>query len=290
MGNVDVFRFRVMRHISQMKSVDASWAAWKPLIEAHLGPNPTSKEIYSLGDKLGNVFRSKVVTGRTNKAVSTGGYAWEGLVCWYLNLLFHGTNVVVVKPIKQFLPKIISDALAVTISNIQTNTESDLVAFNVPNFQNVLDHDLDSIQAEISANPQSTEVSVIQCKTNWNDNAQIPMLWDLIYSSNSFRVPNVSVGSNGVTLTSFKNFRYSFVTVPTSTGAFNQTSQCVLRVRNLSGGNYWGRPTSSGVSKSISEFCASNFGSYFNGTVQNSLQKHLVNDKAAIAAFVNLKF
>ena len=29
----------------------------------------------------------------------------------------------------------------------------------------------------------SLEIHIIQCKTNWNDNAQIPMLWDMVYSA-----------------------------------------------------------------------------------------------------------
>ena len=37
----------------------------------------------------------------------------------------------------------------------------------------------------------------LQCKTNWNDNAQVPMLWDIIYSSNE-KLNNISVGINGV--------------------------------------------------------------------------------------------
>ena len=34
----------------------------------------------------------------------------------------------------------------------------------------------------------SFEIGVIQCKTNWNDNAQIPMLWDMIYSNTTVSI------------------------------------------------------------------------------------------------------
>ena len=43
----------------------------------------------------------------------------------------------------------------------------------------------------------------LQCKTNWNDNAQIPMLWDLIYNAQGFKISNISVEIKGISLNSF---------------------------------------------------------------------------------------
>jgi len=290
MSNVDDFRLEMMKHISDLPSLQKSWSAWQPVIETLIGKQPTAKSIYALGDNLEKVFKAKVVAGRTQTSVSSAGVAWEGLVCWYLNMVFYGTSVVVVRPHAKFLPKILSDALAVTISNIKTNTESDLVAFNIPDWQNLADVTLTTIDSVISAKPHETEISVMQCKSNWNDNAQIPMLWDLIYSSNSFRLANVSVGSNGVSPTSFKRFTYGFATVPTSSGKFTPSTLSVLRVKNLSGGNYWGRPSLGGVAKSVNEYCATNFGAYFTGTVQNSIQTNLLSNKSVLDSFLNLKF
>lgn len=31
------------------------------------------------------------------------------------------------------------------------------------------------------------EAHIIQCKTNWNDNAQIPMLWNMVYATKDFK-------------------------------------------------------------------------------------------------------
>lgn len=290
MSSIDEFRLHMLRHISKLESFKNSWPFWEPLILGHLGSKPTAQGIYELGEKLEEIFKGNVVTGRDNSALSKGGTAWECLICWYMNLVLFGTDVVVVKPHSNFMPKTLSDALAISISNIKTNTESDLVAFNVPSLRNGALYHLKSIDTVISNNPLDTEVSVIQCKTNWNDNAQIPMLWDLIYSSNSFRMANISVGNNGINPTSFKRFTYSFVTVPTSRGPFSPTSLAVLRVKNLSGGNYWGRKSKSGVARSVSEFFTTNFANYFIGTVQQSIQNNVLSNHNMLHKFIGLNF
>jgi len=290
MSSIDDFRLDMLRHISQLGSFQNSWSAWEPLILRFLGSKPTAQNIYDLGENLETIFKGNVVTGRNNSAVSTGGTAWECLVCWYLNLVFYGTDVIVVRPHINFMPNTVSNALTISISNVKTNTESDLVAFNVPSLSNGSQLDLRGIDAIIANNPLQTELSVIQCKTNWNDNAQIPMLWDLIYSSNSFRMANVSVGTGGISPTSFKRFTYSFVTVPTSRGQFAANSLAVLRVKNLSGGNYWGRHSKSGVARSLNEYFTSNYGSYFSGTVQQSIDSNVISNPQILNKFLTITF
>jgi hypothetical protein len=101
---------------------------------------------------------------------------------------------------------------------------------------------------------------------------------------------NVSVGHNGINPTSFKRFTYSFVTVPTSRGPFNSSSLPVLRVKNMSGGNYWGRQSKSGVARSVSEFFTANYGNYFSGTVQRSIQTNILSSRGVLDKFINLNF
>ena len=290
MSSIDVFRFAMLRHISQLNSFQNSWEAWKPYIKQYVGKTPTAQTIYDLGENLESIFKGNIIRGRDNSAVSTGGTAWECLICWYLNLVFYGTNVIVIRPHMNFMPRTISDALAINISNIKTNTESDLIAFNVPQLLNNEQYDLKKIDEVLLANPLVSELSVIQCKTNWNDNAQIPMLWDLIYSSKEFRMANVSVGNRGINPTSFKRFTYSFVTVPTSRGSYEQNSLAVLRVKNMSGGNYWGRQSKSGVARSVGEFFTTNFGNYFTGTVQQSIQNNVLSNNEILDAFIEITF
>lgn len=79
---------------------------------------------------------------------------------------------------------------------------------------------------------------IIQCKTNWNDNAQVPMFGDLVYSATYFK-SGVSVGNNGYLIMDVNWFTYSFVTVPrVKLEKIKENSVCVLRVRYLSEGNY----------------------------------------------------
>jgi hypothetical protein len=140
----------------------------------------------------------------------------------------------------------------------------------------------------VTDNLLHTDIAIVQCKTNWNDNAQVPMLWDLIYNSKDFRITNVSVGIKGVNPASFRRFAYAFMTVPTSKGPFNPTSLAVLRVKNMTGGNYWGRKSAAGVSSCINEFFR-NFPDVFTGGVMQHLKKQLENP-AVLEAFLSLKF
>src|SRR5690606_33300354 len=64
----------------------------------------------------------------------SGGHAWEGLVCWYLNLCLVGTRAVVIKNPIQW-PTPVRDALTVTYGNVRTNKESDLLGIVFPDDQ-----------------------------------------------------------------------------------------------------------------------------------------------------------
>ncbi len=102
------------------------------------------------------------------------------------------------------------------------------------------------------------EINIIQCKTNWNDNAQIPMLWDMVYSARRFAT-NITVGRNGYSIQNVKYFSYSFVTVPSNRlDSYKPNATSVKRVENLTGGNYWGLPTLHNVAASIKEMLLKN--------------------------------
>ena len=102
------------------------------------------------------------------------------------------------------------------------------------------------------------EIAIIQCKTNWNDNSQIPMLWDIVYSANGFSKRNIHVGNSMYSIQNIQKFTYSFVTVPTSKEP-KDDSITVKRVINISGGNYWGKQSVPGVANSIKNIFGANF-------------------------------
>ena len=118
---------------------------------------------------------------------------------------------------------------------------------------------------------------MIQCKTNWNDNAQIPMAWDMIYSSNSFSGRNISIGSEQYSIFKLNNFMYSFVTVPTQKNvekSFKETSTSVARVKRLSGHNFWGIKTKENIAYSMGDIFELNYHSSFD---QAKFENHYSN-------------
>jgi len=258
---------------------------WKDEVNTRLAVR-NATNIINLGDQLSEIFRStsnstETGSSRTQSDVSGGGAAWEALICWYLNLCLVGTNTVVVKSSKELIPDPIRESLKVSYGTFVSNTESDLIAITFPPLENyiidkmnlnLIDNQGVAIPLTIGRNSKFNtkallnqlavdyEVGVIQCKTNWNDNAQIPMLWDLIYASNGFR-NGVSVGTSAFSIRNLQHFSYSFVTVPTSRGPFTSNSTSVKRVSNLSGGNFWGGASQSNVAHSIKEMCSMNFSS-----------------------------
>lgn len=256
---------------------------WKTEIN-NLTPAKTSRQVIDLGDHLSDIFRTTASEGRGQGDVSGGGAAWESLVCWYLNLCLIGRKTVVIKHHRELIPSPVSNAITVNYHNFISNTESDLIAITFPDkteysqdkeMIHILDENGMAVSTTIGQrNPcynlsgimnalchrdfSDLEIHIIQCKTNWNDNAQIPMLWDMIYSATNFRT-NVTVGRNGYSISDVSRFTYSFVTVPTSrlTG-INANATCVKRVTNISGGNYWGKPTENNVANSIKEMLQRN--------------------------------
>ena len=260
------------------------WQDWKAFINTnYLSNPPTEYQVFSLGDHLSDVFLStRHVAGRTQGGVSSGGANWEALICWYLNLCLIGRRTIVIKHNRNLIPTPIQHAITVNYHNFTSNTESDLIAISFPDRE---DYRVDKETIEINdtdGNPVDTirrnryqflpvidalaardfgdlDVHIIQCKTNWNDDAQIPMLWDAVYSASAFR-NGVSVGIQGRSIRDINDFTYSFVTVPTNgltkpngDRRYKNDSTAVLRVAQLSGGNYWGYPSEQGVAASVKE-------------------------------------
>lgn len=288
---LDQFRLKVLRHIVKSKSLSGAWPAWEPAVREVLGDKPSGKQVFELGDALSEIFRTNKVEGRTNKAVSNAGNAWERLLCWYFNLVCWGSNVVAILPTKEFRPPVIGEALTVILGNTSTNSESDIILFSIPETELHRASTCKGIDAVIRENPHEVGLSVVQCKTTWNDNAQIPMLWDLIYNADGFRKPGVKVGTEGMNPQAFRQFRYAFVTVPTTSELPTEKSLAVLRVRGLSGGNYWGRPSGENVARSVKELVVHHFESSFTpGGVAHVLDERVASSPAVLDAFTTLDF
>lgn len=280
---IEEYRQQCVNEVFNTKAFSSSFAVWKTKILS-LCPSKSANEFFDLGDHLRDIFQTtNAGAGRTQDAVAGGGSAWEGLVCWYLNLCNIGRRTIVIKHKKELIPECVSNAITVNYGNFQSNTESDIIAITFPD-KHEYNTNISSLSlVDASGNAlnlfkkngkfnlklaidtlakrdfNDLEINIIQCKTNWNDNAQIPMLWDMVY--NAMRLPtNVTVGKSGYSIHSCACFRYSFVTLPSNkVSCFTPKATCVKRVENLSGGNYWGLPTMANVASSIKEILTRNF-------------------------------
>lgn len=277
---IESYRKAAVESAMSTNSAKNSFPHWSESISKITNDRLSGEIIFNLGDHLREIFGASSqgntrVGENTNSSVSAGGAAWESLVCWYLNLCLIGSNVVVIKSKKDLLPRFVTDAIAVKYNNFKSNTEADLIYIAFPkvldwpakNEKELFSKYLDRVLST-AFSMKEISIGIIQTKTNWNDNAQIPMLWDMVYSAKGFG-RNVSVGSKGRSIESFASFTYSFVTVPSQKDVdknYKVTSTAVNRVRNISGGNYWGLPTKNGVADSLNEFIGRNLSDYVQGS------------------------
>jgi hypothetical protein len=291
---VDPFRRFVLRQQAGLAARTVPWAQFRQEIERQLGPTPTAKQVFDLGAHLKEVFKSHE-RDRSASNLSRGGASWEILICWYLNLVFWDTDTVVIRPSAKLVPKVVRDALSVRVKGVLTTKESDLIVVSLPQQPPGVELDLARTDDLIRADPTRVAIGVIQCKTNWNDNAQAPMLWNIVYSARNLQVPGVTVGAGGFAPSSFGGFSYAFVTVPTNTekagkDAFKPSSTAVIRVAGLSGGNYWGSPSRARVADQVSEYFGHNFAPVFSGGVLHHLGTKVLQDSRIYQMFLDFDF
>lgn len=264
--------------------------AWKRVYQPLIGDSPTSADILNLGKHLKELFEStKGDSGRSQSSVSQAGALWESLITWYINLCCADSRVVAFKGLAN-VPLIIKESVSVTYGTLPCTAEPDIVVLIFPdrpiytnadlleNFNNKRGNFDESLfNEEIKNDFSLMEVGIIQCKTNWNENAQIPMLWDIIYKTPIGRLQGIKVGTPPYSIV-YIPFTYAFVTVPTNKiESFKPTSVSVARVKNLSGGNYWGLESKSGVALSLDYIFQSNYPNGFvSGNINNTLSKAIL--------------
>ncbi|MFC2422808.1 MAG: hypothetical protein ACFNPZ_02020 [Fusobacterium polymorphum] len=287
---IEIYRKEIIKYLFEIKSFSQSWEnSWKKEILTLLNNEELNEvNFFKLGENLRRIFLLTSSGDRGQGEVSSAGTGWESLLAWYLNLGLIGTRTIVIKPKKEFNFDTIQKTITVNYGNFISNSESDLIAVTFPQKKDIaysvekleeyenkvfsidLLEELDVYSVDkinlflnkiIENNISKIEVNVIQCKTNWNDNAQIPMGWDIIYSSTGFTNENIKIGRDGFSIHKIKDFKYSFITVPTQKDLdkIKKTSTQVLRVNNLSGGIFWGAQTKVDVAKNISEIFNDNF-------------------------------
>lgn len=297
---IEYLREISIKNCFELSAFRNGWQIWKHEIQRFLDNNFSESDIINLGDHISSIFTTTGTAGRSQAEVAGGGYGWEGLICWYLNLNLIGSRGVAIRKISD-APEALRDSISVNYGNFRSNTESDIIVIVFPNFQEYISDknnltvrnnngniiptiksgsynikDILNRLAEIHFNDY--EIGIVQCKTNWNDNAQIPMLWSMIYEADAFTNSSISIGRNGYSLHDLRKFTYSFCTVPTNNiNNYKQDSIAVNRVRILTGGNYWGHRSKNGIASSIKEIFNNNFRSAFTPNHRVTLRYSIRN-------------
>ncbi|QIQ87956.1 hypothetical protein [Erythrobacter sp.] len=271
MKDIESYRDKVFTDLFASKTAKAAWPIWEPALLSKSANFSDPKKVLSIGSDLATIFKSTGTAGRGQGTLSAAGHAWETLVCWYLNVVLSGSRAIAIKQKKALVPECVSDSATISYGVDQTNTESDLIVIVFPDGFSFPGGGIADLSNAMENQLSKFELGIIQCKTNWNDNAQIPMLWDMVYRAKGFQGHNVTIGRNHHTIGDYRRFTYAFVTVPSQSGGYSPQDMSVKRVRNLSGGNYWGHPTQNGVAFSLSEIFARNFGSAFNQPIPQQL-------------------
>lgn len=286
MNIIEDIRKNVVSDLFATAAIQNCWPIWLNRAKAIIGPQPTAQSVLRIGDHLSVIFQLTNRGGRNQGALTTGGTAWESLITWYINLCTAQSRVVAIKKTSS-LPSPVKDAITVNYQNYACSSESDITVIVFPDDPRFTDENIDLYTNRGNINKGALdelvgdtftrfEVGIIQCKTNWNDNAQIPMLWDMIYTAGRFRGRQISVGINNYSIQHLGVFTYAFATVPTNQlGLYKVDSLCVGRVKNLSGGNYWGYPTRNGVARNIKEIFQNYADGYNNGNIRLTLQTAL---------------
>ena len=276
---IEGLRRRAIRSLHKMETFRACWPVWRAEISVRTSDLSDAAAIYDLGEQLSEIFALTSAGGRDQGSLSGGGAGWEALVCWYLNIVMIGSRAVVIKQNKNLIPEAFLSAMTVTYGNSPTNTESDLSGIVFPADFSLESNDYDGVVLSnyVSRNIKTFSLHNIQCKTNWNDNAQIPMLWDMIYSFRGVKNKNVHIGDDGFDLDDLRDFTYSFVTMPSQKKPIKANSMAVQRVRGLSGGNYWGKPTDPHVAMGLPSIFKRVFKAAFDGDIKSHVEDQIQN-------------
>ena len=234
---------------------------------------------------------------RDQSGLSQSGKVFECLTSWYLNILFWNTPVVVGSAGKNRVPDVLRDVTTVNVNNSECNSETDVFAFSIPDADYFSYTGIASVNEWLVPRLSKVNLTMIQTKTNWKDNVQIPMLWNLIYKDKLI-YEGVRIGRNGQFLESLESFSYAFITIPSGKGSLDEIcaphERHVLRVQQMSGGNYWCASRKENVAKAIYDFPDRNFKGIILrtpskrlwGHVQENLQKY----PNMLDSFLNLNF
>lgn len=279
-------------------SMEKAWKKWHPFITNLIGSPPQADKIFDLGDHLREIMFSayvkidKPTLSETQSMKSRSGALWESLLAWYCNLCLIGTRSVVIKKSKSLVPSQFLDAITADYGTQQEDSEADLIALTFPNnadFTSAVDKiSKKSLEKLVDEHFKDFELGVISCKTPWNDFTVIPQHWNMVYNLaiNNPDALEMKIGINDWNITSFKKFFYAFATLPSQKPEIiKSTSLPVVRLKKLSGGNFWGLSSKKDIAKSMKEIFKKNFSSSIGDGIESNLKKELPKLKTDYSYF-----
>lgn len=272
MNLIEKIREQQMEKILSLKSVKKGWVLREKFLTTKMD-DFTKKKMISLSDYLGECFRitapaptptSSSIIPTSSRAVSNilnsgSGDIWESIVTWYLNICLYGTNAVAVRG-GEFCPKPIKDSISILHDSSVLHSEPDVMIISSKEL-NDLEEDkswaksLKKINEVVEKEFKKVCVINIQVKTNWNENAQYGMLWNMLYKQardKHFAPNGFRIGINTFTISNLAHFGFAWMTVPTNKTVYTPSRLEVLRVKGLMSKNYWGKPTKANVAFSLS--------------------------------------
>lgn len=261
---IEQLRNEAVTDLYPLKGFGTQWKQRQKFFRDKLDGAKKKSDVIKLGDCLSEAFKLTGSADRSQGSLSSAGSTWEALVVWYLNLCLAGTRAVCLRG-APLSPTPIKDALSVCFENSVLRSEPDVILVSSDALAQApavasRKEMLNRVNEIIEETFDKTGVVNFQCKTNWNDNAQIPMLWNMLYNQarKGALIPNgFSIGRNGYSLKNLGIFGYAFVTVPTQKKGpqgYKSENLDVMRVKTMSAGNYWGHPSRNGVCMSLAEF------------------------------------
>ena len=263
-------------------SMEKAWEKWHPFITNLIGSPPQADKIFDLGDHLRDIMFSayeKIDTptlSETQSMKSRSGVLWESLLVWYCNLCLIGTRSVVIKKSKSLVPSQFLDAITADYGTQQEDSEADVLTLTFPDGVDLTS--FQTLEKLVGEHFKDFELGVISCKTPWNDFSVIPQHWNMVYNLaiNNPDALEMKIGINDWDVTVLKKFFYAFATLPSQKPEIiKSTSLPVVRLKKLSGGNFWGLSSKKDIAKSMKEIFKKNFSSSIGDGIESNLKKEL---------------
>ena len=262
--------------------MEEAWKKWHPVITDLIGSPPQANKIFDLGDHLREIMFSayekidKPTLSETQSMKSKSGALWESLLAWYCNLCLIGTRSVVIKKSKSLVPSQFLDAITADYGTQQEDSEADVLTLTFPDGVDFTS--FQPLEKLVDEHFKDFELGVISCKTPWNDFSVIPQHWNMVYNLaiNNPDALEMKIGINDWDITVLKKFFYAFATLPSQKPEIiKSTGLPVVRLKKLSGGNFWGMPSKKDIAKSMKEIFKENFSSSIGDGIESNLKKEL---------------